>query len=175
MLPAGCTTGGSTAKREQVPAPAATSSAASQQSAPAELAEVGPFVVELENREGPATGPGSAGQVSWESTWRLSWTPVPGATSYAISYGTNEGRSDKPATLQTATFVRVQAAAGTSPSSRLEKDRKAGLLFTSSQLLVSVSARGSNGEGPGSLWFPVGDVPPDGRPRGSAEIGDHDS
>ncbi len=137
------------------------------------LAEVGPFRVLLENRDSPATGPGSAGQVSWESSWRLSWPPVPGATSYAISYGTNEGAGEARPTTQSATFVRVQVAAGTSPRARLDKDRKAGLLFTSSQLLVSVSARGANSEGPSSLWFPVGDVPPDGIPRGSAKVGDH--
>ena len=148
-----------------------TSSAAAATAAA--LAEVGPFRVSLENRDSPATGLGSAGQVSWESSWRLSWPPVPGATSYAISYGTNEGSGEAPPTTQTATFVSVQVAAGTSPRDRLDKDRKAGVLFTSSQLLVSVSARGANSEGPWSPWFPVGDVPPDGRPRGSAKVGDH--
>ncbi len=145
----------------------------SQGATAAALADVGPFRVSLENRDSPATGPSSAGQVSWESTWRLSWPPVPGATSYAISYGTNEGRGDSPPTVQAGTSLSIHVAAGTSPGSRLEKDRKAGLLFTSSQLLVSVSARGAKSEGPWSPFFPVGDVPPDGRPRGSAEPGDH--
>lgn len=54
----------------------------------------------------------------------------------------------------------------------LEQDREAGLLFTSSQLLVSVTAVGRDGAaGPASPWFPVGDVPPDGAPIGTAGHG----
>jgi len=69
--------------------------------------------------------------------------------------------------------LEVEAAAGTSTAAALPDDRSAALLFTSSQLLVSVSARSTAGEGPRSLWFPVGDVPPTGRPIGSRSLGEH--
>lgn len=105
--------------------------------------------------------------MAWETAWTLSWGPVAGATSYAIYYGTNEGAGGEPQREVTEPSVRIAAAAGTSPIDRVPQDQAAGLLLTSSQLLVSVAAVGAGGhEGPRSLWFPVGDVPADGEPIG---------
>ena len=96
---------------------------------------------------------------------------VPEAESYAVYYGTNEGSAASGRErLVTVPSLQIQAAAGTSPRERLAQDRAAGLLFTSSQLLVSVAAVGSDGQqSPRSPWFPVGDVPADGRPIGIAQ------
>lgn len=182
MLGAGCTSDpGTTAASAASDQPAASSPAAPPAGASGTAAPTGVtalaaatgFRVSLDQREGPAPGPNGAGKVSWESTWRLTWTPVPGATSYAIFYGTNEGTGEQPRDMQDSTALIVQAAAGTSPRSRLQQDREAGLLFTASQLLVAVRPQGAAGPGPRSLWFPVGEVPANGQPRGTAEIGDH--
>ena len=125
------------------------------------------FRVDLEQEERPAPGLAGAGQVAWETAWALSWEPVAGATSYAIYYGTNEGAGGEPQREVTEPSVRIQAAAGTSPVERVPQDQAAGLLLTSSQLLVSVAAVGSDGQqGTRSPWFPVGDVPADGEPIG---------
>jgi hypothetical protein len=48
---------------------------------------------------------------------------------------------------------------------------KRALLFTSSQLLVAVAPTGQVRSGARSPWFPVGDVPPDGVPVGTAGLG----
>lgn len=135
--------------------------------------------VALEHEERPAPGPAGVGKVAWTSSWRLSWDPVPGATAYAVRYATSEGAGNQAPRVLTGadTLARpsllVEAAAGTSSRARLDQDRDAGLLFTSSQLLVSVAARSAGGESPASLLFPVGDVPPDGVPRGSERTGGH--
>lgn len=135
---------------------------------PVELVAPSGYVVSLEHEEGPSDGP-SGPVVEWRSAWQLAWEPVDGARSYAVHYGTSEGTAGgPPARSATEPAVRIEAAAGTSPPERLEQDRAAGLLFTSSQLLVSVAAVGPDGsEGPRSPWFPVGDVPPDGVPIGT--------
>lgn len=94
---------------------------------------------------------------------------VAGADGYEVRYGTNEGASDAPGEVVEAESVTVEAAAGTSTAERLEQDRRAGLLFTSSQLLASVRAVG----GERSPWIPVDDAPADGVPLGTAQVG-HD-
>ena len=137
--------------------------------APGALTE---FRVELDDEERPASGPAGAGQITWESSWALSWELVPDAESYAVYYGTNEGNSpSEPERLVRVPSLRIQAAAGTSPPERLAQDRAAGLLFTSSQLLVSVAAVDSGGQhGPKSPWFPVGDAPADGGPIAMTQL-----
>jgi hypothetical protein len=131
------------------------------------------FRVNLQNEERPAAGPQGEGQVAWESAWTLTWKPVAGAKAYAVYYGTNEGRgAHEPQRVVRGPLLRIQAAAGTSPVERLAQDRAAGLLFTSSQLLVSVAAVDADGEqSPMSPWFPVGDAPVDGRPIGARPSG----
>lgn len=157
VLTAGCSSGGE--------APAAPS---------APPGAVGGFRVAVRDAQEAAPGPAGAGKLAWRSSWRLAWEPVPGATSYAVRYGTNEGAGDGEPALQDEPELVVEAAAGTSPRTQVDRDRRAALLFTSSQLLVSVSARSAAGEGPRSLWFPVGDAPATGRPVGSASLGEHD-
>ena len=157
-LSAGCTAAGSTPPAP--PAPAPTAPAAPSQ-APGDLR-----VATVETRE-DGTGPGGAPVVQWSVDWELRWAPVPGATSYAVRYASAEGvPADSAADATTAdTSLRVTAAAGTSAPQRHATERDAGLLFTSSQLLVSVGAVGGDGtEGPATGWVPVGDVPADGRP-----------
>jgi len=168
-LAVGCTATPTAATPTAATPTAATPTAATPAATSGSLPAPTGFLAELEHRESPATG----GQVAWESRWRLSWAPVAGATGYAVFYGSNEGGGGTPRAVRIEPSLTVQAAAGTSPRERLDQDRRAGLLLTSSQLLVSVSARGAGGQGPRSLWFPVGDVPPDGRPRGSAGLGEH--
>ena len=157
MLAAACTSDGGAPKGG---APASVPSA------------VDAFRVGVDNTQAPAPGPAGAGKLAWTSTWRLSWDPVPGATSYAVHYGTNEGAGGGAPKVQPEPELTVEAAAGTSPVALLEQERSAALLFTSSQLLVSVAARSEAGEGPRSLWFPVGDVPASGRPIGSRSLGE---
>ncbi|GAA0293241.1 hypothetical protein [Kineococcus aurantiacus] len=118
-----------------------------------------------ERRDG--TGPDGAPVVRWSVDWELRWAPVPGAVSYAVRYASAEGVPAGAAADDTVegTSLVVTAAAGTSPPARYEVERDAGLLLTSSQLLVSVGAVGADGtEGPATGWVPVGDVPADGRP-----------
>lgn len=167
LLAAGCTSQGGVPDRDAaggrppvVGAPAVVPSA------------LGDFRVAVDHEQSPAPGPAGAGKLAWRTTWRLSWAPVPGATSYAVHYGTNEGAGGGPGEVRSEPELQVDAAAGTSTQAALDLDRDAALLFTSSQLLVSVSARSDAGEGPRSLWFPVGDVPPTGRPIGSRSLGE---
>ncbi|MDP9408272.1 MAG: hypothetical protein M3P95_10525 [Actinomycetota bacterium] len=138
--------------------------AADGSSAPTELAVPEGFRVALDDEDRPVKGPDGQPLVAWDSTWVLTWEPVPGAEQYAVYVGTNEGSGATPRRTTEEPRLRLQAAAGTSPAERVETDRSAGLLFTSSQLLVAVSARAGEREGPRSPWFPVGDVPPDGVP-----------
>lgn len=133
--------------------------------------QVGGFRVVIDDVQEPAPGPAGAGQLAWESTWQLSWEPVPGVDSYAVHYATNEGQGAGKPTVQTQPSLRVQAAAGTSPQDEVARARQAALLFTSSQLLVSISARTAAGEGPRSPWFAVGDAPASGVPIGSVGSG----
>lgn len=157
VLAAGCTSDGG------------ASTGGAPASVPGAVAE---FRVGVDHTQAPAPGPAGAGKLAWTSAWRLSWTPVPGATSYAVRYGTNEGAGGAPPEVRPEPVLVVEAASGTSPVASLERERKAALLFTSSQLLVSVSARSDAGEGPRSLWFPVGDVPASGRPIGQRSLGE---
>ena len=131
---------------------------------PADLPAPTGFRVALEHEERPVAGPDGRELVAWESAWVLTWDPVPGAASYAVYFATNEGGGQRPRRTTEEPRLRLQAAAGTSPADRLETDRAAGLLFTSTQLLAAVSARAEGSEGPRSPWFPVGDVPPGGVP-----------
>jgi len=135
---------------------------------PVDLVAPTGYVVSLAHEQASSDGP-SGPVVEWRSSWQLAWEPVEGARSYAVHYGTSEGTpGGPPARTETEPVVQIEAAAGTSAPERLEQDRAAGLLFTSSQLLVSVAAVGPDGtEGPRSPWFPVGDVPPDGLPIGT--------
>lgn len=119
----------------------------------------------------PVAVPDGAPRVNWEVDWRLSWAEVPGATAYAVYYGTNEGADDRPRAVQSQRTVAVQAAAGTSSRRRLRADQRAALTFTSSQLLVAVAPRAAGRSGPRSPWFPVGDMPADGVPLGTARLG----
>jgi hypothetical protein len=135
------------------------------------LPAINSFHVAANRRERLTRGPGGAPRITWEVDWRLSWTEVPGATGYAIFYGTNEGASDRPRAVQTQRTVTVQAAAGTSSRQRLRADQRAALVFTSSKLLVAVAPRAAGRSGPRSPWFPVGDLPPDGVPLGTARLG----
>ena len=158
-LVTGCTSSSSVPAR---PATAAPSTA---------LAPVTGFRVALESTEEPASGPAGAGKLAWRSTWQLRWEPVPDATGYAVWYATNEGGGNAPRAVQPETLLAVEAAAGTSTRARLEQDRRALLLLTSSQLLVAVAAEHDGRQGPRSPWFPVGDVPLDGVPIGTADVG----
>lgn len=127
--------------------------------AAADLAPPGGLRVAVEHSETPA-----GDLVTWESHWVLTWEPVPGAEAYQVWFGTSEGSAQRPRREVPEPRLRLQAAAGTSPRERLEQDRAAGLMFTSSQLLVAVSARAGTTTGPLSPYVPVGDVPPDGVP-----------
>ena len=119
----------------------------------------------LDPAEAAARAADGRGLVEWEVDWTISWQPVEGAAEHAVWFGTNEGAPDEPRRSVDEPELRLTAAAGTSPAARLASDREAGLLFTSSQLLVSVAARAADGTlGPRSPWFPVGDAPADGRP-----------
>lgn len=163
VLATGCTTpGGAPQAAPPVGAPAAA--AAAPAVAPGPPAAPEGFRVSVEHSTTPAGGAGADGPVSWESHWVLEWEPVPGAEEYAVFAGTSEGAASEPQRTTDEPRLRVQAAAGTSTPERLEQDRAAGLLFTSSQLLVSVAARVGGQEGPRSPWYPVGDAPADGVP-----------
>ena len=132
------------------------------------------FRAAVQDVDTPVRGADGRDVVRWQSTWRLTWEPVPGATAYEVQYGTSEGAGDdEPEAVQTEPSLDVEAAAGTSSRARLAQDRRAGLLFTSSQLLVQVRARNEHGAGPASLWLPVGDVPEGGAPIGTRELGAH--
>lgn len=143
------------------------SSAGGTGAATAAPGEVAGFRVVVDDEQEPAPGPAGGGQLAWESTWQLSWDPVPAVSSYAVYYATNEGRAAGEPATQREPVLRLQAAAGTSPEADVERARRAALLFTSSQLLVSVSARTAAGEGPRSPWFAVGDAPASGVPIGT--------
>lgn len=99
------------------------------------------------------------GMVEWRTSWRLSWDAVPGADGYVARWSTSEGApGDEAAEPVGGTTLELEVAAGTSSTERLEQDRDAGVLMTSSQLAVSVAATGPDGQpGPWSEWVPVGD------------------
>ncbi|MBA3524343.1 MAG: hypothetical protein H0T85_07300, partial [Geodermatophilaceae bacterium] len=80
--------------------------------------------------------------------------------SYRARFGSSEGISEDGRTRELdEASLRIDAAAGTSVPERVEQDRAAGLLLTSSQLLVSVAAVSDDGAvGPWSAWFSVGDT-----------------
>jgi hypothetical protein len=150
------------APREVAPtaAPPAGTGAAGEGAGEAALPAPAGFRVAVEHSETPLSG----GLVSWESRWVLTWEPVAGADEYPVYFATSEGGGSRPRRTTDEPRLALQAAAGTSPHERLEQDRAVGLLFTSSQLLVAVSARSGEQEGPRSPWFPVGDVPAGGVP-----------
>lgn len=169
-LAAGC----SAASVPAASAPAATGVPETQETVvtSAGLAAPNGFRVSLDPVETPATGPNGRDLVRWEADWTLTWEPAAGAAEHAVWFGTNEGAPSEPRRTVEEPRLRLTAAAGTSPAGRSAADREAGLLFTSSQLLVSVAARAADGSlGPRSPWFPVGDVPADGRPIGTAAPG----
>ena len=156
------------------PAAPARTAAAADRPVEASAAPTG-FQVRLEPSETPTSGPDGGALVAWETAWTLTWEPSADAEEYGVWFGTNEGAGDEPRRSVAAPELRLTAATGTSPPARLEQDRRAGLLFTSSQLLVSVAARTADGTyGERSPWFPVGDAPADGRPIGTAAPG-HDA
>jgi hypothetical protein len=131
------------------------------------------FRAALQREEHPVDGGRGVDRVSWQVHWRLSWAAVPGATAYAVFYRTDEGGGATARTVRAARSVVVEVAAGTSRRQRMSAEQRAAVLFTSSQLLVSVSARDGRGSGPRSPWFPVGDVPRGGVPIGAADLGRH--
>ena len=152
----------------------APSSASAQAVATDELSVPTGFRVRLEPSETPVDGSDGQRLVEWEVDWVLGWTPTPGAQDYAVWFGTSEGAGNTPKRYVREPELRLTAATGTSPRQRLAQDRDAGLLFTSSQLLVSIAGRDADGRlGPRSPWFPVGDAPADGRPVGTAVSGHH--
>ncbi len=150
------------------PVPAGTSAVAPPTGAVGSLEQipVKEFLVALDHAETESSTPAGTPQVAWRTAWTLSWPPVPDAQGYAVYYATNEGTgSEAPRQVTDVPLLRIEAAAGTSSPDRLEQDRAAGLIFTSSQLLVSVAPRSADGAvGARSPWFPVGDAPADGRP-----------
>lgn len=180
-LSAGCAVGGEAGGGQAGGAPTRPAAAPAQTAPPptvrsptapagAVLPPVTDLRVALDHEQAPAAGPAGAGQLSWRSTWRLTWAPVVGATGYAVHYRTNEGAAldGEPDEVLAEPSLTVEVAAGTSPPARLEQDRRAGALFTSSQLLAAVRPLGPSGSGASSPWFPVGDVPADGRPLPAA-------
>ena len=111
--------------------------------------------------------------VDWRTDWVLHWTEVPDATGYLIRFSTSEGRGGRERRV-TATELKVDVAAGTSPVTRLEVDREAQLTMTASQLLVSVAAIGSTGgESPAVGWYRVGEAPSNGVPVANADPEEH--
>lgn len=108
----------------------------------------------------------------WQTAWELTWVPVEGAESYVVRYTTNEGTAGSGSRRSVSEpLLRVDVAVGTSTADRLDQDRAAGQLFTSSQLLVSVATTGDGASGAAAPWFSVGDVPADGRPLGTTGPG----
>lgn len=168
-LAAGCS--GSAAS---TPTAGAAASATAAPAAPAGLLQAPTgFRVRLDPSEAAVTGSDGRRLVEWEVDWALTWTPVPGAQDYAVWFGTNEGAGSSPERYVAEPELRMTAANGTSSRERVQQDQAAGLLFTSSQLLVSIAGRDADGRlGPRSAWFPVGDAPADGRPIGTA-VSDH--
>ena len=171
VLTAGC----STAPAPSAPAAAAPLPVGATQAVAAtadELTAPTGFRVHLDPEEVPTTAADGRKLVQWEVDWTLTWEPVAGADGHAVWFGTNEGAPHDPRRSVDEPELRLTAATGTSPAARVEQDREAGLLFTSSQLLVSVAARAADGTlGPRSPWYPVGDAPADGRPVGTASAG----
>ena len=121
------------------------------------------FTVALETTEEPTAGAGGAAAVRWTADWVLAWAPVAGATSYDVYFVTSEGGAAgaRPRRTTAEPRLRLQAAAGTSAPERVAAEREAGLLLTSSQLLVAVAAHAEGKQAGVSPWFPVGDVPAD--------------
>lgn len=132
------------------------------------LVSPGGFRAYLDHAESDVASP-SGPMIAWRTTWRLTWDPVPNATRYAVHYGTSEGKpSGPPDHTETAAELRIEAAAGTSAAERLVQDRGAALATTAAQLMVAIAPVGPDGiEGPGSSWFPVGEVPAGGVPIGA--------
>lgn len=138
--------------------------------------ELGPptgFQVSVDEVDRPVSGHDGMAMREWQTAWELTWVPVEGAESYVVRYATNEGTAGSGSRRSVSEpLLRVEVSAGTSTVDRLEQDRAAGQLFTSSQLLVSVAATtGDGASGAASPWFPVGDVPADGRPLGTTGPG----
>lgn len=144
---------------------------------PVRPAAVGGFRVELDHREHSRTTPVGP-RVDWQTSWRLSWEPVPDATSYAVWYGTAESGGDTagtPKRIVREPGLVVEAGAGTSEPARLDLDRETGLSLTASQLLVAVAAIDHDGNrGDPSRFFPVGEVPATGVPIGQELAAGHD-
>jgi hypothetical protein len=155
------------------PSAAAPAGSPTATGSPAALGPVRGFRVALQREAHVAGSPRGVGRVSWRVHWRLSWAAVPGATRYAVFYGTDEGTDPGPRTVRAERFVVVEVAAGTSRPQRMAAEQRAAILFTSSQLLVSVSARDGGRSGPRSPWFPVGDVPRGGVPIATPGLGRH--
>ncbi len=104
------------------------------------------------------------GLVDWRTDWVLTWSEVPGASGYAVRFGTSEGTGGRERSLDVPELT-LDVAAGTSPRRRVRADRAAQLTLTASQLLVSVLATGPGGaEGPASPWYRVGEAPANGVP-----------
>ena len=163
LVAGGCSTSGAASS----PSPTATRSSAPPPAAA--LPAPSTFRASLEHVETER----SADLVDWRTDWVLRWAEVPGATGYLIRYSTAEGRGGRERRV-TATELKVDVAAGTSPGHRLTVDREAQLTMTASQLLVSVAATSSaGGVGPAVGWYRVGEVPPNGIPVANAEPEGH--
>ena len=111
----------------------------------------------------------SRSHVQWRTWWHLQWRPVEGAVAYVVRSATSEGRGGRER-RPAGPGYRLEVAAGTSPRGRVDVERSTQLSLTAAQLQVQVAAVGADGTvGEASLWFPVGEVPPDGRPVGSTQ------
>jgi len=104
--------------------------------------------------------------VTWRTWWELTWTSVPGATSYVVETATSEGGGDRPRerTVEQPKW-RIEVAAGTSAPAALERDQQGQLAFTAAQLFVRIATADQDGRRSApSPWFPVGEVLPEGVP-----------
>ena len=106
--------------------------------------------------------------VAWRTVWELRWDAVEGADGYRARWSTSEGTpGGSTARDLDEPVLEIEVGAGTSAPERLQQDSDTAALMSATQLSVSVAATGADGEpGEWSAWFPVGDVPDDGRPVG---------
>lgn len=115
----------------------------------------------------------AGGPIEWTTRWILTWDEVPGATGYMVEIGTSEGVANTARRHERSTpQYAIDVAAGTSAARRLELDRRTQLMFTASHLKVRVAATRFDGAlGAPSNWVPVGEVPMDGVPTFSGDVG----
>lgn len=92
----------------------------------------------------------------WRTYWVLSWSPLPGAVEYELTYKTSEGVSHKTVRQKAASF-KLEVAKGDNPKSAGMLTRDVQLATIQSLLAVSVTARFKDGLlGKRSPWFEAG-------------------